>query len=1062
MKTIFSIFILCFCALGFSQVGIGTTNPNATLDIRSSNQAVPANTDGILIPKVDVFPTGVNANQDAMLVYLTTTVGTDSPGFYYYNHATTTWLSVGKGAEKVDDLSDGRSDASGSSLFLGLNSGQNDDGTGNENVGVGFNSLGNVSSGSQNVSIGVGSGSSNSTGSNNVFLGYYAGFAEGGSNRLYIESSTSTPLIYGEFDNDFLQINGILDINGAYSFPTSAGSAGQVLSNNGSGQLIWQLFSDVDDDSINNLSDGKTNVGENSIFLGQSAGQNDSGSTLYNLGIGAFAMQNNTNGEQNVAIGNRTLQSNVDGNNNVAIGDSSLTANTSGSNNTALGRNTLQANTSGDYNTALGYASLFRNTDGTGNIAIGSGSLYENLSGIDNIAVGNNALRLNATGTENVAVGSGSLYNNNGNGNVGVGHISLFSNTSGSNNSALGINTLAYNTTGDNNIALGFSALFNNIDGNNNIAVGSSTLYSNTTGLNNIAIGNSALNFNTSGLSNVAIGTNALQNNTSGNSNTAIGSQALYSNTADYNSAVGVGALYSNTTGSENTALGFAALSDNTTSSYNTGIGNYSLTSNTDGTFNTAVGSWSMNSTTTGFGNTALGAYAMSANQTGIGNVALGSEALFSNVSGHSNVAIGISSLYNSFGGNGNVAIGFEALYDNLNNGNNVAIGSQALRNNSGVNNTVVGYNAGINSGVGSFNVFIGYEAGSNETGNNRLYIANSNADANNALVYGEFDNNLIRLNGRTEITGTTDASPTSGSGVLEIGGTLRLDGDEIVTNTNSNLFLQNDNNGDVIVDGGTLRVDSSTNRVGINMNNPDYTFSVAGQTNLNQGLTGVALRVDGDEALWYNGTYFSWGFGGIANYFADNVGISTATPATRLQVAGNLDTSLTNHGLFVLGDVTGVNISMDANEIMARNNGAVSNLNLQVDGGNVTVGGAIVHASDRRLKKDIEDLPYGIAEILNIKPKQYYWKNRSETNHKSFGLIAQDVQKIFPELVLTRDDKDQTLSVNYTELIPILINAIQEQQDVIDNYKKELSKLALEVQAIKSGIQGLKAENNQ
>lgn len=79
------------------------------------------------------------------------------------------------------------------------------------------------------------------------------------------------------------------------------------------------------------------------------------------------------------------------------------------------------------------------------------------------------------------------------------------------------------------------------------------------------------------------------------------------------------------------------------------------------------------------------------------------------------------------------------------------------------------------------------------------------------------------------------------------------------------------------------------SNRVGINTTTPDYRLSVSGTTNLNEGITsGTALRVNGDEALWYNGTYFSWGFGGSANYFADNVGIGTTTPSASLEVKRN------------------------------------------------------------------------------------------------------------------------------------------------------------------------------
>lgn len=80
----------------FAQVGINTTTPNAQLEIKSSDQAAPSNTDGILIPKVDVFPaTNPTAAQQGMMVYLTTTSGTDLPGFYYWdNSGTPSWKPI--------------------------------------------------------------------------------------------------------------------------------------------------------------------------------------------------------------------------------------------------------------------------------------------------------------------------------------------------------------------------------------------------------------------------------------------------------------------------------------------------------------------------------------------------------------------------------------------------------------------------------------------------------------------------------------------------------------------------------------------------------------------------------------------------------------------------------------------------------------------------------------------------------------------------------------------------------------------------------------------------------
>ncbi len=85
--------------------------------------------------------------------------------------------------------------------------------------------------------------------------------------------------------------------------------------------------------------------------------------------------------------------------------------------------------------------------------------------------------------------------------------------------------------------------------------------------------------------------------------------------------------------------------------------------------------------------------------------------------------------------GSHNIAIGVNALYSNSAGNLNIAIGNFAGSTNNG-----------------NANVFLGYSAGQNESGSNKLYIANSNADANNALIYGEFDNQVLRINGNLGI----------------------------------------------------------------------------------------------------------------------------------------------------------------------------------------------------------------------------------------------------------------------------------------------------------------------
>jgi len=119
-------------------------------------------------------------------------------------------------------------------------------------------------------------------------------------------------------------------------------------------------------------------------------------------------------------------------------------------------------------------------------------------------------------------------------------------------------------------------------------------------------------------------------------------------------------------------------------------------------------------------------------------------------------------------------------------------------------------------------------------------------------------------------------------------------------------------------------------------------------------------------------------------------------------------------------------------------------------ESGNVFANGYNINSSDRRLKKDIEDLSYGLKEILQLQPKAYNWKNRIQ-DYKSLGLIAQEVQPLIKEIVTARDDQAKTLGIRYTELIPILINAIKEQQTQIETLKTEnKSKDSVLVQVLK------------
>jgi len=104
---------------------------------------------------------------------------------------------------------------------------------------------------------------------------------------------------------------------------------------------------------------------------------------------------------------------------------------------------------------------------------------------------------------------------------------------------------------------------------------------------------------------------------------------------------------------------------------------------------------------------------------------------------------------------------------------------------------------------------------------------------------------------------------------------------------------------------------------------------------------------------------------------------------------------------------------------------------------GSATLSGDLTINSDARLKSNIISLGSTLAKLLMIDGKSYTMKTNE--SQSKIGLLAQDVQKAFPELVKTANDSDKTLSVNYQGMIPVLINAIKEQQKQIKELKNKI-----------------------
>jgi hypothetical protein len=242
-----------------------------------------------------------------------------------------------------------------------------------------------------------------------------------------------------------------------------------------------------------------------------------------------------------------------------------------------------------------------------------------------------------------------------------------------------------------------------------------------------------------------------------------------------------------------------------------------------------------------------------------------------------------------------------------------------------------------------------------------------------------------------------------------------------------------------------------------------------------------------------------------------DFVGIG-AVPSARFHVVLGSDATLTDGGYIVAGPTTFKNVVIDADEIQARNNGSTSILFLNpagnkvqlgtdvvIDGSKIEIGdyfhgleagikwmndrvtGSLgdfvpdfdnsdllgnsshrwqevwavdggINTSDARDKKNIRDLSYGLKEIMQLRPVKFNWKDEHNTDDK-LGLIAQDLQKVLPEVVkgyeYKRDSSGKRervpvtrLGVMYADIIPVIIKGMQQQQEVIEELNKKIEAL--------------------
>ena len=116
------------------------------------------------------------------------------------------------------------------------------------------------------------------------------------------------------------------------------------------------------------------------------------------------------------------------------------------------------------------------------------------------------------------------------------------------------------------------------------------------------------------------------------------------------------------------------------------------------------------------------------------------------------------------------------------------------------------------------------------------------------------------------------------------------------------------------------------------------------------------------------------------------------------------------------------------------------------------------VTTSDARLKKDIKPLTHALDAILQLQGKTYRWKEDTTfANKADIGLVAQEVEKVFPELVA--ENEQGYKGIAYSKLTAVLIEAIKEQQQL---FTAEITALQKENTQFTGQIATLEKENTQ
>jgi hypothetical protein len=747
-----------------------------------------------------------------------------------------------------------------------------------------------------------------------------------------------------------------------------------------------------DSNNFNGYKSGYSNTtGANNNFMGAFAGYSNIDGYPNNF-VGALAGYYNTSGGSNNFIGYMAGYQNTASFNNF-VGILAGQSNTSGANNNFVGYQAGQANGAASGNNFVGSLAGQANVTGAAENFIGYSAGYSNVSGSYNNFIGANAGYYNVAGGSNTVIGYQAGYGvplKSYEGNSIMGYNAGSALSSGSRNTLLGWQAGDSLSTGSDNIIIGYNADAPAADSNNHLNIGGA-LYGDLTN-GNIGISST---------------TPAYRLVISSGAGEAGNMLVISTGSSNVIRMTGAGEIFANKFYGDGSAItGLTGLADN--------LGNHTATKDLQmsGFQITNAGAITASSVT------ATGAGISAAQLRLAAGVAVSSEtdaSLGGGVRVSTNIyVVGFSSAAKYYG-DGSSLTGLTGLADNL--GNHTATkdlnmaGYQILA----VSSMAITGRVGIGTASPVAQLQISTVAGA----------------AGNMLVLSTGTSDVIRMTGAGEIYATKFYGDVSSAQGLPVSDNL---GNHTATKDLQMSGFQ-------ILNVGSVTVVSPSG-----VGTPQVVFAA------NRTISSETVSGRGGGITVSTNVYII-GFASATKYFGDGTGLTGISGDNLGNHTASMALNMNTNPIINISSLTVIAGTSQAASVWISTSLVTPHLYISTmgyvgigtasPGANLTVAGGInatafYYNSDAAFKKEITPLNNSLDDILKLSGVSFKWK---DSGQPAIGLVAQDVEKVYPELVTTNPQTGMK-SVQYGNLVAPLIEAIKAQQAQIDALKKEIEAL--------------------